>query len=110
MTIDGGYQYRTTTASMGGRSLVSFNAATRKATGRGAGDEVEVRLDVDDAPRTVEVPPALQVELTADDVAMAAWTALSPSRQRAHADAISSAKAEDTRARRVEKVLAELRG
>jgi len=29
---------------MGGRFLVSFNAETRKNTGRGAGDEVEVHL------------------------------------------------------------------
>ena len=59
VTIDGGHRYRNTIASMGGRFLISFNAATRAATGRGAGDEVEVRLDVDDAPRTVEVPAEL---------------------------------------------------
>ncbi|GAB2479604.1 DUF1905 domain-containing protein [Jatrophihabitans fulvus] len=48
VTVDGGYAYDTTIGSMGGRSLVSFNAATRKATGRGAGDEVEVRLELRD--------------------------------------------------------------
>ncbi|WP_245662501.1 DUF1905 domain-containing protein [Nocardia vermiculata] len=31
----------------GGRYLVSFNAETRKRTGRGAGDEVDVELVVD---------------------------------------------------------------
>src|SRR6185503_12199461 len=56
VTIDGSYQYRNTIASMGGQYLLSFNAATRAATGRDAGDEVEVRLDVDDQPRLVEVP------------------------------------------------------
>ena len=59
VTIDGGYQYRNTIASMGGQFLISFNAETRKATGRGAGDDVEVRLDVDDAPRVIEVPADL---------------------------------------------------
>src|SRR6186713_1927004 len=83
VTIDGGYQYRNTIASMGGQSLLSFNAATRAATGRGAGDEVEVRLDVDDAPRVVEVPDDLAAELDADDAAKAAWSKLSYSRQRA---------------------------
>src|SRR5215203_3470765 len=73
VTIDGDYRYRNTVASMGGRSLISFNAETRKATGRGAGDEVEVRLDVDDAPRVVEVPDDLAAELAQDDVARAAW-------------------------------------
>ncbi|QXT62093.1 DUF1905 domain-containing protein [Tessaracoccus palaemonis] len=47
VTIDGDYTYTTTTGVMGGRYLVSFNAETRKKTGRGAGDEVEVELVVD---------------------------------------------------------------
>lgn len=108
VTIDGGHQYRSTTAVMGGRSLVSFNAATRKATGKGAGDEVEVRLDLDDAPRVVEVPEDLAVALAADPALQAAWDALSPSRKRAHAEPIAAAKGADTRARRVAKVLAAL--
>ena len=51
VTVDGDYTYETSIASMGGRFLVSFNAATRAATGRGAGDEVEVRLEADDSRR-----------------------------------------------------------
>ena len=47
VTIDGRYTYRTTIGVMGGRYLVSFNAETRRSTGRGAGDEVEVALSVD---------------------------------------------------------------
>ncbi|CAM5474244.1 DUF1905 domain-containing protein [Leifsonia shinshuensis] len=47
VTIDGGYTYPNTIGVLGGRYLVSFNAATRKATGRGAGDEVEVELVAD---------------------------------------------------------------
>ena len=109
VTIDGGYQYRSSIVSMGGQFLISFNAETRKATGRGAGDEVEVRLDVDDAPRTVDVPEDLAAELAGDDAARAAWEKLSYSRQRAHAESITGAKAADTRARRVAKVLDALR-
>ena len=41
VTIDDGYQYRTTIASMGGRFLISFNAETRRATGRAAGEQVD---------------------------------------------------------------------
>ena len=44
VTIDNAYTYSTTIGVMGGRYLVSFNAETRKRTGRGAGDEVEVEL------------------------------------------------------------------
>jgi hypothetical protein len=108
VTIDGGYQYRNTIASMGGRYLISFNASTRAATGRGAGDEVEVRLDVDDAPRVVEVPDDLAAALAADPAAAAAWAARSYSKQRAHADPVAAAKTDETRARRIAKVLTTL--
>jgi hypothetical protein len=47
VTIDGGYTYQTTIGVMGGRYLVSFNAETRKRTGRGAGDQIEVELVAD---------------------------------------------------------------
>jgi hypothetical protein len=47
VTIDGDYTYKTTIGVMGGRYLVSFNADTRRQTGRGAGDEIEVELVVD---------------------------------------------------------------
>jgi hypothetical protein len=110
VTIDGGYTYDGSIASMGGHFLVSFNAATRAATDRGAGDEVEVRLEVVDAPRQVEVPDALREALASDPAVSAAWTSLSPSAQKAHALAVASAKTEETRQRRVAKVLDSLRG
>lgn len=110
VTIDGDYSYRNTISSMGGRFLISFNSETRKATGRGAGDEVTVDLELDDEPRTVGVPEDLARALADDPQATAAWAALSYSRQRAHAEPIAAAKAEETRARRIEKTMAALRG
>lgn len=110
VTIDGGYSYRNTIASMGGKSMISFNAETRKATGRGAGDEVTVQLELDEEPRTVEVPAELARALAADPAAATAWAALSYSKQRAHAEPIAAAAAEETRARRVEKTMDALRG
>ena len=47
VTIDDGYRYKTTIGVMAGRYLVSFNAETRKQTGRTAGDEVQVELVAD---------------------------------------------------------------
>ena len=98
VTVDGVYTYSTSITSMGGRFLASFNAATRAATGRGAGDEIEVRLEVDEAPRTV-----------ADPGAHAAWKSLSYSKQKAHALSVSSARTEETQQRRLAKVLESLR-
>lgn len=108
VTVDGDHRYRTSIASMGGRFLISFNAQTRAATGRGAGDEIEVALELDDAPRSVEVPPALATALESDPDAAQAWAKLSPSHQRAHAESVAGAKTDETRERRVAKVLAAL--
>lgn len=109
VAIDGGYTYRTTIASMGGQFLISFNAQTRTATGRGAGDDVDVTLEIDDAPRTVDVPGPLADALAGDPAAAAAWTQLSASKQKAHALSVDGAKTDDTRTRRVQKVIDALR-
>ncbi|MFN3602881.1 MAG: methyltransferase domain-containing protein [Dietzia sp.] len=109
VTVDGGYTYSSTITSMGGRYLLSFNAETREATGRTAGDEIEVRLELDDAPRTVTVPQALDAALRSDPAAAAAWATLSYSKQKEHARSVDSAKADETRARRVDKVMDSLR-
>ena len=108
VTIDGGYSYRNTITRMGGQYLISFNAETRKATGRGAGDEVEVTLEVDDQPRTVEPPEALAAALADNPDAAKTWSALSYSKQRQHAESIAGAKTEETRQRRLAKTLGAL--
>ena len=108
VTIDGDFTYRNTISSMGGRYLISFSSEVRTATGRAAGDEVEVTLEVDDAPRTVDVPATLADALAADSAAATAWSALSYSKQKAHALSVDGAKTDDTRAKRVQRVLAAL--
>jgi hypothetical protein len=110
ITIGGSYTYTNTTAVMGGRNLVGLSAAHREASGYGGGDVVEIEIVRDDAPREVEVPPALAAALEADPVAAAAWERLAPSRRKEHARAVTEAKAEATRDRRVEKAIAALRG
>lgn len=109
VTVDGTYTYLSTISSMGGRFVISFNAETRAATGRGAGDEIEVRLELDAAPRTVDVPPALAVFLAEDAAAKKAWEAMSHLKQKECARSIESAKTEETRDRRVAKVMDALR-
>jgi hypothetical protein len=110
VTIDGGYSYRNTTAVMGGRNLVGVSAEHRAASGVTGGQVVEITIVRDDGPREVEVPPALAEALAADPVAAAAWNTLAYSHRKEHARAITEAKAEETRARRVAKAVAMLRG
>ena len=110
ITIDGAYTYRNTTAVMGGKNLVGVNSEHRAASGVVGGQVVEITMIRDDAPREVEVPEALAAALAADPVAAAAWEKLAYSHRKEHARAITEAKAEETRARRVEKTIAQLRG
>jgi hypothetical protein len=103
------HTYRSTVAVMGGRYLLPLSAENRTAAGVNAGDEVDVDVELDTAPREVEVPRDLQAALDADAEANAAWAKLSYRHKRQHVLAIEQAKAEATRQRRVEKALAMLR-
>src|SRR5262245_18378231 len=59
----GGHTYRTTVASMGGRFLVPLSAEIPAAAGVAAGDDVDVDIALDDAPREVTVPDDLAAAL-----------------------------------------------
>ena len=104
-----GYTYRNTIAFMGGQYLVGVSAAHREASGLKAGDPIEVTLEVDDAPRVMEVPPELAAAFESDPAAAEAWAKLSYSRQRQLAEPIADAKSPEAKARRVEKALEALR-
>ncbi len=104
------YRYRSSIAVMGGRFLLPVSAEVRAATGVVAGDEVSVEVEIDDAPREVAVPDDLAAALAGETGAAAAFAALSYSQQRQHVLAVEGAKAVDTRARRVAKVVQTLLG
>lgn len=110
VTIDGTYSFVYTIAVMGGKNMIGFSAAHRAASGFRGGDEVDVVLQLETAPREIDMPPELTAALAADPVAAAAFEKLSFTFRKEHARAISEAKAEETRQRRLEKILAGLRG
>lgn len=105
-----GYEYRSTVGVMGGRSLIPFSSDKRKETGIGGGDAIEVEVELDTAPRTVEVPADFQAALEAAPGAVAAFEALAPSHKKAHVTAIEQAKAAETRQRRIDAAVAKLVG
>ena len=104
-----GYAYRSSVAPMGGAFLLPVSAEVRAAAGISAGDAVEVGLEIDTEPRTVTVPDDLAAALDADSAARQAFDALSYSQQQRHVLAIEGARTPETRRRRLEKVLGELR-
>ncbi|MCD1570402.1 YdeI/OmpD-associated family protein [Agromyces mediolanus] len=105
-----GYEYRSTVGVMGGRSLIPFSSDKRRETGIGGGDAIEVEVELDTAPRTVEVPADFQAALEATPGAVAAFEALAPSHKKAHVTAIEQAKAAETRQRRIDAAVTKLVG
>src|SRR5262245_64614708 len=58
VTING-YRYRSTVAAYGDVFMLPLAAEHREAAGVAAGDEIEVELALDEAPREVAKPPDL---------------------------------------------------
>lgn len=102
-----GFEYRSTVGVMGGRSLIPFSSDKRKATGIGGGDAITVDVELDAAPREIELPEDLAEALRAAGV-RSAFDALSPSQRKAHVSSVEEAKAPATRERRRDAIVAKL--
>lgn len=90
---------------MGGENMIGFSKAARAEAGVELDEDIEVTISPDTAERVIEIPPALAEALDADPAARAAFESLAPSKRKEMARQITEAKAEETRARRVEKIL-----
>ena len=108
VTING-HTYRSTVAAYGEVSMLPLSAENRAAAGVKAGDEIEVDLELDTAPRVVEVPDDFAAAIAADPAAAAFWPTISYSNQRWHVLSIDGAKTPETRQRRIAKSVALLR-
>jgi hypothetical protein len=108
VTING-YSYRNTVAVMGGQYMVGVSSEHRGPAGVSAGDEVDIDLELDTAPRTVEIPPELGAALAADPAAKATFDRLSYSNKSWHTLQVTGTRNPETRARRIEKSITALR-
>jgi antitoxin component of MazEF toxin-antitoxin module len=104
----GGHTYRSTVTPYKGRLMISLSAANRQEAGVSGGDEVEVDVQLDTAPRTVTVPADLAHALDAHATAKTRFDALSYSNQKRIVLSVESAKTDLTRARRIDAALAQL--
>lgn len=104
-----GYSWRTTVTRMGGEFLLGLNRAVREEAGVEAGDSVEVMLELDTAPREVELPEALANALAEDSEAHAAFDRLAYTYRKEYARWIDDAKRDETRQRRVAQAVEMLR-
>jgi hypothetical protein len=108
VTING-FTYRSTVAVMGGTYMVGVSAENRAGAGVAGGDEVDVDIELDTAPREVEVPPDFAAALDAEPAARRTFDALSNSNKGWHTYQITTAKTDETRRRRIAKSVAALK-
>jgi Bacteriocin-protection, YdeI or OmpD-Associated/Domain of unknown function (DUF1905) len=104
-----GYTWRTSVARMGGEFLLGLPREVRQGAGVEASEEVDVTIQLDTAPREVEVPEALAAALAADPQAKASFEHMAFTHRKEYARWIAEAKQQETRQRRVERALEMIR-
>jgi uncharacterized protein YdeI (YjbR/CyaY-like superfamily) len=102
--------YRTTIAVYGGKSYIGVRREVREAAGVTAGEQLTVGLEYDDELRTVDLPAGLREALEADAKAAAGFDKLSYTRKKEFVAWLTGAKRAETQRRRMEQVIAMLRG
>ena len=85
-----------------------MSTENRKAAGVEAGDIIDVTVELDTSTREVEIPKDVATALKKNKAAAANFAKLSYSNQRRYIMPIEAAKAQETRDRRIEKMIAEL--
>ena len=103
------YTYRSTVAVLGGVFMVGVSADNRAGAVVNGGDEVDVDIELDAAPREVTLPPDFATALDAEPDARRTFNGLSYSNKFWHVLQIEGAKTDETRQRRLAKSIAVLR-
>jgi hypothetical protein len=100
-----GHPFRSSLSPCGGRHMMPVNKMLCQGAGVQPGDTVEVEMERDDEERTVEAPPVLKKALAKSKAAQANWEKLSFTNKKEMAVSIVGAKQEETRARRLAKIV-----
>ncbi len=100
-----GYPYRSSLSPCGTRHMMPVNKILREGAGVRPGDMVDVVMERDEEERTVEAPTVLKKELARNKTAQANWEKLSFTHKKEIALAITGAKQEETRTRRLGKIM-----
>jgi hypothetical protein len=104
-----GFTYRSSVAVMDGTYMIGVSAENRAGAGVAGGDEVDVDLELDTAPREVTVPADFAAALDAEPDARRTFDGLSYSNKSWHTLQIEGAKTDETRQRRIARSVDALR-
>jgi hypothetical protein len=108
VTING-FTYRSTIATVSGDFMVGVSAENRAGARVAGGEEVDVDIELDTAPREVTVPADFATALDAEPNARLTFDGLSNSLKSWHVGSIEGAKTGETRQRRIAKSVETLR-
>ena len=108
VTING-YSYRNTVAVYGDEFLIGVAQEHRAPAGVTPGDEMEVDLELDTAPREVDIPGDFAAALEESPEAKRFFDSLSYSNKRRITLSIDGAKSAETRQRRIDTSIERLR-
>jgi Domain of unknown function (DUF1905)/Bacteriocin-protection, YdeI or OmpD-Associated len=100
-----GFPFRSSLMPMGGCHRMVVNRTIRQGAGVKAGDTVSVVMERDEEERTVDPPPLLLKELRKSKAAKANWERESFTNKKEMARSILEVKQEETRVRRLAKVM-----
>ena len=104
-----GAAYRSSLMKYSGRFHLGVHKATARVAGVEPGARVKVTIEPDDEPLPTDTtPPDLARALRARPAAHASFTRLAPAVRRGFVNEVMGAKKPETRARRIEKIVATL--
>ena len=109
VTINEHPPFPTTVMVYAGVPWIGLRKGQIAEMGLAADEPVQVRVELDDAPREVDVPAELAAALQADPEASAAFDRLSFTHRKEYARWVSEAKREPTRQDRVAKTIERLK-
>ena len=103
------YTYRSAVAVMDGKYMISLSSENRQAAKIQGGDEIDVTIELDLEPRVVEIPEDLKAALMNAGV-FTAFEKSAPSMRKEYVRQVEEAKAQETRQRRILKIVEKLSG
>jgi hypothetical protein len=102
------YIYRNTVGVMDGKFLIPLSSEHRKNVEVTGGETLEIDLEVDEQPRSIEVPETLAARFEDHPIAKAIFDTLAPSNKKKIVALVETAKTEATLNKRLEKIIADL--
>jgi hypothetical protein len=103
-----GHTWHGTVQTSNGRPMLAVSQALRQEIGIKGGDRIDVTIELDTEPRTVDVPDDLKAALSGKEGALAEFEALAYSKRKEFVRQVEEAKAQETRGRRIANIVAQM--